>query len=487
MSEAIYINGVWVEGNGEVVVSLNPATQESVWQKKSADASQVSKAVNAARKAFAAWSLTSLEERLAIIAGFKSLLEEKRDVLAELIAQETGKILWDAKGEAAAAIGKMDISLAAYHERTGDKRVEGGLGMQALRHRPHGVMAVFGPYNFPAHLPNGHIVPALIAGNTVVFKPSEYTPAVGEYMVKLWEEAGVPEGVINLVQGAREVGEALVANDHVDGILFTGSAATGKAIHTALAGKPEKLLALELGGNNPLIAWDASDIKATAFTIIQSAFITSGQRCTCARRLILPKNDWAKQLLDEVCAMASILKVGAYTDTPEPYMGPLIGNREADAVEAFYNALVRKGGAALLALTRKDPLLPFVTPGIVDVSGISVEDAECFGPVLQVDYADNLDDAIHKANNTRYGLSAGILTEDDASYAYFLSRIRAGIVNWNQQLTGASGANPFGGIGISGNHRPSAYYAADYAAYPVASIEKEKIAFPANLPPGINI
>ncbi|MEG1215068.1 MAG: aldehyde dehydrogenase family protein, partial [Leclercia sp.] len=166
----------------------------------------------------------------------------------------------------------------AYHERTGESLTEMADGAASLRHRPHGVLAVFGPYNFPGHLPNGHIVPALIAGNTVVFKPSELTPWTAEETVKLWQAAGLPDGVLNLVQGGRSTGEALAQSSEIDGLLFTGSANTGYHLHQQLAGAPEKILALEMGGNNALIIDEITDIDAVVNLTIQSAFVSAGQR-----------------------------------------------------------------------------------------------------------------------------------------------------------------------------------------------------------------
>jgi succinylglutamic semialdehyde dehydrogenase len=207
--------------------------------------------------------------------------------MAAVISRATGKPVWDAATEAAAMVGKAELSVKAYNERTPTKEAAAGAFTARISHHPHGVMAVLGPFNFPGHLPNGHIMPALIAGNTVIFKPSEQTPEVAEFTLRLWEEAGIPAGVINLLQGARAPAEQLVAHDGVDGVLFTGGVPAGRAIHRALGGKLEKIVALELGGNNPLVVWDAADLESTAKLIVKSAYITSGQRCTCARRLIV--------------------------------------------------------------------------------------------------------------------------------------------------------------------------------------------------------
>ncbi len=287
MSNVQFINGQWQAGLGHDVTSLNPARNEVIWQGKTASPEQVEQAISSARTAFESWSTISFDERVNIVTKFAELLGENKEALANTIALETGKPRWETLGEVGAMVGKINISLNAYNERTGI--VENPMpGAKAfIRHKPHGVVAVFGPYNFPGHLPNGHIVPALIAGNTIVFKPSELTPKVAEEVLKIWQAAGLPQGVINLVQGELETGKALASNKMIDGLFFTGSSATGHLLHEQFGGQPGKILALEMGGNNPLIVKDVSDITAVVHDIIQSAFVTTGQRCTCARRLFI--------------------------------------------------------------------------------------------------------------------------------------------------------------------------------------------------------
>lgn len=460
----------------EHLKSHNPATGAVLWEGETASPEAVNAAIARAKAAFSAWSRLSFAERQGYVEKYRAVCEAKKAAFAELISQETGKALWDSTGEIAALLGKVAISIAAYQERTGGKSSDNGGIRQELHHKPHGVMAVFGPYNFPAHLPNGHIVPALLAGNTVVFKPSEETPAVGEFMVSCWREAGLPEGVLNLVQGARAVGEALVAHRDVNGILFTGSYPTGKAIHTALAGRVEMLLALELGGNNPLICWQPADVEAAASLIVQSAYITTGQRCTCARRLIIPQGAQGDALLGELQLLIARLTVGSYADQPEPFMGPLINNRQAENILAAQKALEAMGGKIIEKTVRLQENLPFITPGLMDVTAISaLADTEYFGPFLQVIRVADFKTALDAANDTRYGLAAGLIADSPELWEEFRRGIHAGIVNWNRPTTGASSAAPFGGVGLSGNHRPSAYYAADYAAWPVATMASEAL------------
>jgi succinylglutamic semialdehyde dehydrogenase len=464
----------------QVIESRNPATGEVIWQGVAATAEQVDATLMKARKAFLAWSQTSFEQRLQIVTAYQQQLESHKAELAEAIAKETGKVLWDAAGEVAATIGKTAISALSYQERTGTRQLEIN-GMEArLTHRPHGILAVFGPYNFPIHLPNAHIVPALLAGNVIVFKPSELTPFVAEKMLEYWQKAGLPEGVIQILQGGRETGVALAGHPAIDGLLFTGSSATGMALHQQFAGQPQKILALEMGGNNPLIVWDAESAEAAAYHTVLSAFITTGQRCTCTRRLILPEGREGDAVLEALLAQTQAIRVGAYTDSPEPFMGALISNREVERVLAAQQKMVAQGAKMLLPLARLQEQHPFVSAGILDVTAMqNREDTEYFAPFLQVIRVANLDAAIAEANNTAYGLAAGIFTRQPAIYERCLRELRAGVINWNRQTTGASSALPFGGIGISGNHRPAGLYAADYCAYPVASLESETLTIPA--------
>jgi len=225
---------------------------------------------------------------MEMLRRFANVVRSKESEFAELIARETGKPLWETRTEVAAVVNKVDISVEAYAERTPQRKMEAALGNRiAVRHKPHGVLAVLGPYNFPAHLPNGHIVPALIAGNAVVFKPSEKTPATGEFLVDCFHEAKIPHGVVRLLIGGPDQGRALAGHPGIDGLLFTGSARAGMSLHRQFAETPQKILALELGGNNPLVVWSAKDIDSAAAIVVQSAFLSAGQRCTAARRLII--------------------------------------------------------------------------------------------------------------------------------------------------------------------------------------------------------
>ncbi|WFL69048.1 succinylglutamate-semialdehyde dehydrogenase [Pantoea sp. X85] len=478
-----FIQGQWVTGGADALNKLNPVSGETLWQGKAASAAQVAAACEAARAAFPQWARKPFAERQALVEGFARLLESHKNALAETIAQETGKPRWETLTEVQAMINKIAISIKAYHSRTGEQAD----GESSLRHRPHGVLAVFGPYNFPGHLPNGHIVPALLAGNCVVFKPSELTPLTAEKTVQLWQQAGLPAGVMALLQGGRETGQALANASQIDGLLFTGSAATGYHLHRQFAGQPEKMLALEMGGNNALIVEDPSDLDGAVHIAIQSAFITAGQRCTCARRLLVKRGAAGDAFLQRLVEVSARLQPGAWDAEPQPFMGSVISPAAAGHIFAAWQQQVEKGGKVLLGMHWPDRDSAIITPGIIDVTEVKdLADEEVFGPLLQVIRYDSFEQAIAIANNTRYGLSCGLISPQRAQFDQLLLEARAGIVNWNKPLTGAASTAPFGGIGASGNHRASAWYAADYCAWPMASLESPSLALPGSLAPGLD-
>jgi succinylglutamic semialdehyde dehydrogenase len=452
------------------IISTEPATGAVLWRQRVGDADVE---VAHARRSWAGWAAQPLTYRIEALRRFANVVRQKSDAFTDLLARETGKPIWEARTEVETVIAKVEISIAAYSARTGQQRIEGANRM-ALRHKPHGVLAVLGPYNFPAHLPNGHIVPALLAGNAVVFKPSEKTPASGAFLVDCFHAAGIPEGCIRLLIGGVEQGKALAGHPDIDGLLFTGSANTGIALNRQFATRPEKILALEMGGNNPILVWDTPDLYSAAILVVQSAFTTAGQRCTAARRLIVDQKLY-DPLVAEINKLIGRLIIGEPHADPAPFMGPVIDNDTADMLTESFLALSTRGGRPLRHMERPIEGRPFLTPGVIDMTDANEKpDVELFGPILQVFRTQSFEEAIAEANNTRYGLSAALISQDPKLYDQFWANIRAGIVNWNRPTNGASSSAPFGGIGWSGNHRPSAYYAADYCAYPVVSSEADQ-------------
>ena len=457
---------------GSTLISTEPATGEELWSGTVGDAAAE---VAAARAAWPEWAAHSNAYRIEAIRRFANVVRSKDAEFAELIARETGKPLWETKTEVGAVINKVQISVEAYAERTPQRKMEAALGNRiAVRHKPHGVLGVLGPYNFPAHLPNGHIAPALIAGNAVVFKPSEKTPACGEFLVRCYHEAGVPEGVIRLLIGGPDQGRALAGQSGIDGLLFTGSARAGMALHKQFAETPSKILALELGGNNPLVVWNAKDVHSAAVIAVQSAYLSAGQRCTAARRLVVEDGNH-DELIAEITKLTDRMIVDQPFADPQPFMGPVIDLPAADHVQEQWLNLMMKGGKPIRRLDRPDKDKPFLTPALIDVTDLRDRpDEEIFGPVLQVIRVKDFDAAIAEANNTRFGLAASLVGGSPEQYDKFWANVRAGVINWNKPTNGAPSNAPFGGVGLSGNHRPSAFYAADYCAYPVTSSEADR-------------
>jgi len=480
----LYYNGKWTVAHGEEFSSFNPTDGTPVWSGSEASAEDIQAAVNSAQQALPAWARLSIDERASYLFAFRDQLQREKETLARLIVREIGKAHWDATAEVQAMIGKIDVSLKFLKERRSSQEIAVAGGVGAVRYKPHGVLAVYGPFNFPGHLANGQIVPALAAGNTILFKPSELSPGTAEATVKLWEQAGLPAGVLNLIQGGRETGAALARHDGINGILFTGSLKTGIALRTALLEKPEKILTLELGGNNPLVIHRPENISAAVYWTIQSAFVTGGQRCTCARRLII--TDGNAEFLQQLISATQQIRIAAPNAQPQPFFGPLIHARAVDKVLWEQQRLLESGAVQLLEAKRLTLGSAFVSPGLIDVTPCHVRsDQEVFGPLLQVVHVPDLAAAIQEANRTQYGLVAAILTADQKDFEAFYDQVRAGLINWNRPTTGASGELPFGGVGRSGNHRPAGAFTVDFCNVPIATLESTSLKLPAHPSPGV--
>ena len=467
------------------MTSINPADNTLVWQGNITQAAEVKYVVAQAHQAFQNWSLLSPQQRISYLKRFADVVAAERGALAEMISRETGKPYWESLTEVSAVIGKIDISIQALYERNPVKQTPTADGQSCLRFKPHGVVAVLGAFNFPAHLSNGHIVPALLAGNTVVYKPSELCPGVAELIMQCWQKAQLPKGVLQCIQGDASTGEALLTAD-IQGVYFTGSYQTGRKIHALFAGRPEIILALEMGGNNPLIIEEVKHLNAAITLTLLSTLITAGQRCTCARRILIPDNAWGDEFVMKLIQAYQTIKIGAYQDRPEPFMGPVIRYEHAIKHLKSQQTLLDLGGVALLKATLIKDSTGFLSPGLIDMTQVSnPPDEEIFAPITQIIRYRQLTDALQLANQTRYGLVAGLISENEAHYQQFYQTIRAGLINWNKPTTGAASNLPFGGVGTSGNHRPSAYFAADYCAYPIASQEQPQALTPIPPLPGM--
>lgn len=481
-----YIGGEWRIGNGEEFESPSPRGGPAAWRGRIATDAEIDAAVTAAVRAFGPWASLTTAARGEYLKAFAVEVKKRSVELAAAISYEIGKPRWEATTEIAAIAGKLDPTLDASRQRnTGWTRDHAG-AVSKTRFLPHGPVAVLGPYNFPGHMPNGHIMPALLAGNTVVFKPSELASGFAQLMTTCWIAAGLPVGVLNLIHGDGRVGDYLCRHTGIRAVFFTGSRGVGQAIYSAVG--EAKVCALEMGGNSPLVVWDCDDLDAAVVAAIQSAFVTSGQRCSAARRLIVPCGEFGESFLARLVDVTANLRVGPTDHDPEPYMGPLRTPKMVDRLLATQDQLLRAGGKCLLRSERLPYGPSYVTPGVIDVSTVGQQlDSEVFGPLLQVIRVATFAEALHVANNTAYGLAAGLFTQRPELFEQFRSAIRTGVVNWNQPLTGASGWAPFGGLKASGNHRPSGYLAADYCVYATASLESERVTLPSTLPVGLSL
>jgi succinylglutamic semialdehyde dehydrogenase len=446
----------------------------------------VDEAVGAARAAFPAWARLPLETRSAQLLALKAALARRAEDLARLITREVGKPLWEARTEVSAALNKVDITLADGLALVAAREM--GSAAQRYAFRPHGVAAVLGPFNFPLHLMHGHVVPALLTGNTVVLKPSELAPAVGQFYAECVEAAGLPAGVFNLVQGDASSGARLAAHADVDVVMLTGSYRAGQAIKQATLEQPHKLLALELGGHNPAIVLADADLDKAVHDVLWGAFVTAGQRCS-GTALALVERSRLEQFSELLVSKLDRLRVGDPLE--QVFMGPVVS---AAARARFFEAVAEAESQGVTALRKSEPLSgglngAYLTPSVhlrEGLRGIAYETEELFGPDLAIGGISSLDEAIELANGSPYGLSASVFTRDRERFEHAFTGLRYGCVNWNAPTCGASSRLPFGGTRKSGNHRPAALFSTLYCTYPVASLEGAQALDPSTLSPGID-
>jgi succinylglutamic semialdehyde dehydrogenase len=467
-----YIDGAFRPLSGDAIATRDPARPSGVVWTGSPVPSHAEEAVAAARRALPAWSARPFDDRRAHLEKWRETCVRHAARLSAAISREVGKVRWEADLEAKIVAEKVAITLEdRVLARVAGFEVAAGAGKTGLcTFKPHGVMTVLGPYNFPAHLPNGHIVPALLLGNTVVFKPSEKGASVGQLMAELAHEAGFPAGVFNVVQGGGAIASRLATHPEVDGVLFTGSFPVGRRILEANLDTPGRLVALEMGGSNPAVVTAKADLRRAAIECVRAAFATTGQRCTCTRRIVVEESV-ADRFVPMVLKLASTLVIAAADDGVPAFMGPLVTGDARDAVLRAQARLAAQG-RLLLEASPLDRDGFFLSPGAVEIARFErrSDEEEIFGPFVQISRAADLDDAIVQANATGFGLAASLFSEDRAEWEAFFAGTRAGCINWNAGTAGASSKLPFGGLGRSGNHRPAGAFAVDAVAYPVATM-----------------
>jgi succinylglutamic semialdehyde dehydrogenase len=450
----------------------------------------VDAAVESAKKAYLPWAKLTLEDRKRYLLRLKDVMEAHKNDLVEAIARDTGKPLWDSTTEAVAVINKIDITLNFSMKLVAEEHVPNALpGVEGvIRHRSRGVMAVVGPFNFPAHLPNGHIIPALASGNTVVFKPSEQTPYVAQVYAQIFEKAEFPAGVFNMVQGDGETGRKLVAHEFVDGILFTGSYEVGLKIKQETLNHYWKILALEMGGKNATVVWEDADLDKAIYETLIGAYMSSGQRCSCTSRVIV-HDRIADEFTNRFYEAAKKLTIGHWKENP--FMGPLINEAAVDKYVRFQEIAKRENSESLMrgkALDLKHKGY-YVTPSINLVKSFDPQSiyqkTEIFGPNVAIYRTSDFDQTLNMVNSTGFGLVMSLFSKSRDLYEQSLLGARVGLLNWNRTTNGSSSKLPFGGMGKSGNDRPSAHYAVQYCTIPMASLEDPTPFDASKMPPGI--
>lgn len=430
----------------------------------------------AATKAYLPWAQKSVKERAEYLLRLKDIFLKRAEEMAVTISREMGKPLWESRTEAAALAAKIAITVEHSVKMIAEERLSEVMPQVdgVIRYKPRGVMAVIGPFNFPAHLPNGHIIPALLAGNTIVFKPSDKTPAVGQLYAEMISEAGFPPGVFNMIHGQAEIGRRLVTHEKVDGILFTGSYEVGLKIKQDTNDHYWKILALEMGGKNTTIVWEDADIEKAVYETIVGAYMTSGQRCSCTSRLVLhPKIE--DKFMAAFHQAAKDISIGHWSE--DVFMGALAGPGSVEKYLRFLDIAKREGAEVIMRGKSIDRAHQgcFVTPSIYKVGKLNLDSVyqktEIFGPNVAVYITDDFSEAMKIVNFGGYGLVTAIFSKNEKLFQRTLLEAKVGLVNWNRTTNGANSRLPFGGIGKSGNDRPSGHFAIQYCTVPVASLE----------------
>lgn len=460
--------------------SYEAVTGNRIFSTRSTSRTELTTIFERSSAAAALWRRNPADVRIDLVRRYGKYLFERRDEIADLISREIGKLGWDAAGEVSAAIAKVELSISAMVDRRADHWVDADRSIveRYVRFRPIGVALVLGPFNFPLHLPGGQIIPALLAGNSIVFKPSEQATAVGAWIADAWKTIGLPDDLFQMIVGGVDVAVAAIDCPEVGAVFFTGSRSAGQSIHRQLAGRPEVLLALEMGGNNPIVVADTVDPQSAAKCISFSAFVSSGQRCTCARRAIFVKENASDQVIAALIDATDSLPVGLPNDSRSSRIGPLISATAAARLHQTYQRLVELGCNPLIPWKVDQRCESLVSPTILDAEGISddalheIGEMEWFGPMLVLARACDFDGAIKVASRTPYGLAASLLGGTREMFEHFAVQVGTGIVNWNGPTTGAAGVMPFGGLGASGNHRPAGYHAIDFCSDPIASLQQ---------------
>ncbi|MBI4508966.1 MAG: aldehyde dehydrogenase family protein [Deltaproteobacteria bacterium] len=482
------IDGKWLLSGAESgeIVRSDPGDAREPPRRYPTFIHHVDLAVGFARRAVVGWNRRPEQERIRFLARLRDELSRRKHDLAVAISGDMGKPIWESNQEIESMLAKIDL---VVDDGLADLAMRRPVGVDGgYYYRPLGVVAVIGPFNFPARLPHGQAITALVAGNAVVMKASELAPATGELYAEIMVAAGIPPGVFQLIQGGPDVGAALSSHPDLAAVMFTGSYQTGLRIQRATLEQPGKLLVLEMGGKNATIVLADADIDQAAHDVASAAFITTGQRCTATSRLVVDRKV-APKLLERVVALAQRVPIG-YAFDDGVFMGPLVSEP------------LKKRFLSVVSQAERDPavesLLPtgsaeasrpgsYVRPSIHRVLRRDPSSAyqrdELFGPDLAVYEVDGLEEAIAAANDCDYGLAMSVYTRSEEAWAKVLDTASVGLLGWNRPTIGSSSRMPFAGLRRSGNHRDGGVHLMRSVVHPVATIERRPLFQPELLPP----
>lgn len=477
-----YFDGRFVERNlsdaNENILKKSPGDLSHVLWEAGIFYDHIEGVIQSAQKGFDVWRKLSFEERIGYLKKYQEIVRAKKDDIAMALALEVGKPLWEAKTEAAALDSKVTVTITDSYERIKQKTIKDVMPKidGHIIQKPLGPSFIIGPFNFPCHLANGQIVSALLAGNSIIFKPSEKTIFSAQLMIECFHEAGFPEGVINFINGTGFTAGKMTSDKRIKGIFFTGSRNVGLKILENTHQDLNKLVALELGGKNSTIIHHDTNISHALPELLKACFLTTGQRCTSTSMILVHKKI-EQEFIAQFKAVTEKIRVGHPLSTPDPFMGPLIDEQAQKMYFDFCDFGKKEGAEEIVAPKKLDIGHEgyYVSPSIhyaknPNLNGKFIQE-EIFGPNCFFVPYDDIEEAIKIANCTPYGLAASVFTRSEDIYKLCLRDIDSGLINLNRSTVGATARLPFGGLKNSGNHRPAAVSMIDHCVGTVASLE----------------
>jgi len=472
-----FVNSPLSEAN-EKILKKCPADLGQVLWEAGVFYDHIEAVVQSSQKGFEAWRKTSFEERIGYLKKYQEIVRSKKDEIALALALEVGKPLWEAKTEAAALDSKVTVTITDSYQRIKQETIKDVMPKidGHIVYKPLGPSFVIGPFNFPCHLANGQILSALLAGNSVIFKPSEKTIYSAQLMMECFHAAGFPAGVINFINGTGHTAGKITSDKRIKGVFFTGSKGVGLKILENTHKDLNKLVALELGGKNSTIIHHDTNISHALPELLRACFLTSGQRCTSTSMILIHKKI-EQEFINQFKAVTEKIRVGHPTSTPDPFMGPLIDEQAEKLYFDFCNFGKQEGAEEIISPRKLDVGFQghYVSPSIhyakkPNFEGKFIQE-EIFGPNCFFVPYDDIEEAIKIVNCTQYGLAASVFTRSSDIYQLCLRDIDAGLINLNRSTVGATARLPFGGLKNSGNHHPAAVAMIDHCVGTVASLE----------------